>query len=48
MDTATDGKRSNPVYAPPTITVVSDEDILRNFQVTSAQGSWWAGGSGSL
>jgi hypothetical protein len=30
-------------YTPPTIQVMSDEDILKNFQVTSAQGGWWVG-----
>lgn len=41
MNRATDGKSP---YAPPTIQVMSEDDILRNFQVTSAQGGWWVPG----
>lgn len=36
---------SRPKYAPPSITVMSDEDVLRAFQMTAAQigaaATWW-------
>ena len=50
MNQATDGKSPARMdYAPPKIQVMSEDDILKNFQVTSAQGAWWVPtGSGSL
>ncbi len=32
---------TKPVYEPPKVTVMSEEDVLRAFQVTSAGVSWW-------
>ena len=28
-------------YEPPTVQVLSEADVLKSFQVTSAAGSWW-------
>ena len=33
-------------YTPPRIVVMSEEDMLKSFQVTSAQGGWWVPGVG--
>ena len=30
-----------PAYVPPTITVMSEADVLKSFQITSAAATWW-------
>jgi hypothetical protein len=32
---------SKTPYTPPSVRIVSEEDILKTFQVTSAAGTWW-------
>ncbi len=29
-------------YEPPKVTVMSQEEVLKSFQITSAGVSWWA------
>lgn len=31
-----------PSYEPPKLTVMSESDLLKAFQVTSAASSWWS------
>ena len=33
---------AKPQYEPPTITVMSDAEILTAFQITPAATTWWA------
>ena len=39
------GVTATPAYEPPTITVMSDEEVLRAFQMTASQigaaATWW-------
>lgn len=39
----TDAKTSapRPPYVPPKVTLVSEAEMLRSFQITSAAASWW-------
>ena len=37
-----DQRESRPRYEPPRITKMSEEDVLKSFQVTGAAASWWA------
>ncbi len=30
-----------PPYVPPKVTQVSEAEMLRSFQITSAAASWW-------
>jgi len=30
-----------PAYEPPKLTVMSETDLLKAFQITSAAASWW-------
>jgi hypothetical protein len=30
-----------PIYEAPKLTVMSEADLLKSFQVTSAAASWW-------
>jgi len=34
-------------YVTPIVTVMSEDEILRSFQVTSAGGGWWLNQAGS-
>jgi hypothetical protein len=42
---------ATPAYETPTITVLSDEEVLRAFQMTAAQigaaAQWWTASCGS-
>ena len=31
-------------YSPPKVTVMSEEEVLRTFQLTSAMAGWWVPG----
>jgi hypothetical protein len=41
------GVTAMPMYEAPTITVMSDEEVLRAFQMTASQigaaATWWSG-----
>jgi hypothetical protein len=30
-----------PAYEPPKLTVMSESDLLKTFQITSAASTWW-------
>jgi hypothetical protein len=30
-----------PAYEPPKLTVMSEADLLKSFQITSAAATWW-------
>lgn len=32
---------SKPLYEPPSITIMTDEEVLTAFQITPAATSWW-------
>lgn len=32
-----------PQYEAPAIRVMSEEEILKSFQITQAMGTWWGG-----
>jgi hypothetical protein len=32
---------SRPAYEPPKLTVRSEADLLKTFQITSAAATWW-------
>ena len=36
-------KVERPNYEVPSVRVMTEEEILRSFQVTQAMGTWWAG-----
>jgi hypothetical protein len=38
-DSTNDGKR--PRYVAPKLTVMSEADVLKSFQITSAAATWW-------
>jgi hypothetical protein len=39
---AADGDQSRlPPYEKPTITVMSEDEVLRSFQITHAMATWW-------
>lgn len=50
-DLASAAREDRPQYEQPRITVMSDEEVLKAFQMTaveiSAAGCWWMEGGGS-
>jgi hypothetical protein len=32
---------ARPAYVPPKLTVMSEAEVLKSFQITSAAASWW-------
>ncbi len=47
MNPPSTATQSKAEYVPPRIVVMSEEDMLKTFQVTSAQGGWWTVGCSS-
>lgn len=41
MSDATTPDETRPRYTPPKLTVMSEADVLKSFQITSAAASWW-------
>ena len=41
MDDAHSNGSPRPAYVPPKLTVMSEADVLKSFQITSAAVSWW-------
>ena len=41
MDEAHSNGSTRPTYVPPKLTVMSEADVLKSFQITSAAVSWW-------
>ena len=39
--TAPASKAERPQYQTPKIQVMSERDILNNFQITQSMGAWW-------
>ena len=50
MNDMTQKRSELPKYEPPQITVMTDEEVLKAFQMTaldiSAAGCWWMAGGG--
>ncbi|MGE3538134.1 MAG: hypothetical protein AB7N91_11955 [Candidatus Tectimicrobiota bacterium] len=38
---ALSSRTSKPLYEPPTVTVMTDEEVLTAFQITPAAVTWW-------
>lgn len=38
----TDITAARPKYEAPSVTQMSEKDVLRSFQVTSAASTWWS------
>lgn len=41
-DERTEQRAARPQYEAPRITKMSEKDVLKSFQVTSAAATWWA------
>lgn len=41
MNTETTREEAKPVYETPAVRLMTEEEILRSFQVTQAMAAWW-------